>query len=245
MAPALEYRALAGFLGQRYQVLVIEEFGYGLSDAASSERTVEQITEELHQVIGQFGHETYSLMVHSIGGIYALYYADRYPEEVRHVIGIDPAVPKQNDVFDFQRINVLGAHLTRGMRACGLLSWTVRDPKKFMPPVKGMQWTFEEVESYRRLSLEKSANDTVLDEMRHIRRNSKVTHDMTFSVPVLCFLASQSAKQLKNWEGLHQEIMKEQQFSKILFLEGSHFLHYAYPQEIAAETMAWLEIQGV
>ena len=36
-------------------------------------------------------------MAHSIGGLYSVYYANTYPEEIQGFIGIDSSVPKQNE----------------------------------------------------------------------------------------------------------------------------------------------------
>src|SRR5690625_7977077 len=35
----------------------------------------------------------YILMPHSISGIYSMYFANTYPEEVKAIIGIDPTLP--------------------------------------------------------------------------------------------------------------------------------------------------------
>lgn len=48
-APGLDFKPLMDELSQTYHVIAIEPFGYGDSDTIGSPRTVENITDELHQ----------------------------------------------------------------------------------------------------------------------------------------------------------------------------------------------------
>ena len=74
-SPVLEFRPLAEKLGKTYKVITVEPFGYGLSDPADTERSIENIVEELHACLEEIGVHRYYLMAHSISGLYSLYYA--------------------------------------------------------------------------------------------------------------------------------------------------------------------------
>ena len=91
-SPVLEFRPLAEELGKTCKVITMEPFGYGLSDPADTERSIENIVEELHACLEKIGVRRYYLMAHSISGLYSLYYANTYPEEVRGFIGIDETI---------------------------------------------------------------------------------------------------------------------------------------------------------
>ena len=94
-APALDFAPLIREL-EGYQVVVVEGFGYGYSDTEAPPRTIENITSELHEAVTALDlEEPYILLGHSIAGIYDLYYANQYPEEVSAVIGIDASLPGQ------------------------------------------------------------------------------------------------------------------------------------------------------
>ena len=76
-----------------YDVIVVEGFGYGYSDMSARERTVENISTELHEALSSLDiKEPYVLAGHSLGAC-TLDYANRYPSEVSAVIGIDSTVP--------------------------------------------------------------------------------------------------------------------------------------------------------
>ena len=85
----------------------MEPFGYGLSDQVDTERSIENIIEELHTCLEEIGVHQYYLMAHSISGLYSLYYANTYPEEIHGFIGIDSSVPKQNENEPFNTIKFL------------------------------------------------------------------------------------------------------------------------------------------
>lgn len=66
----------------------MEPFGYGLSDQVDTERSIENIIEELYTCLEEIGVHQYYLMAHSISGLYSLYYANTYPEKIHGFIGI-------------------------------------------------------------------------------------------------------------------------------------------------------------
>ncbi|MED3576139.1 alpha/beta hydrolase, partial [Cytobacillus praedii] len=94
-APALDFKLLVDELSPFYKVVVIEPFGYGLSDETEKERSTENIVSEIHEALLQLNIDRYTLMGHSIAGIYGLDYVNKYPNEVSAFVGIDSSVPTQ------------------------------------------------------------------------------------------------------------------------------------------------------
>ncbi|MBI9011467.1 MAG: alpha/beta hydrolase [Clostridiales bacterium] len=92
--PSYRFKPLIEVLEVKHRV--IEYLGYGYSEETSSEKTVENITQEIHKLIQELGvSEPYILMSHSISGIYSHYYTGQYPDEVEALIGNESAVPLQ------------------------------------------------------------------------------------------------------------------------------------------------------
>ena len=56
--------------------------GYGLSSQTKRRRSVENIVEEIHQISKELGISRYTLMGHSIAGLYAVNYAQTYKNEM-------------------------------------------------------------------------------------------------------------------------------------------------------------------
>lgn len=50
-APALDFKPLIDELSPFYKVVVIEPFGYGLSDVTEKERTTENMVSEIHEAL--------------------------------------------------------------------------------------------------------------------------------------------------------------------------------------------------
>ncbi len=92
-APALDFKPLIDELSPFYKVVVIEPFGYGLSELTEKERSTENIVSEIHEALQQLNIERYILMGHSISGIYGLDYVNKYPNEVSAFVGLDSSVP--------------------------------------------------------------------------------------------------------------------------------------------------------
>lgn len=172
-SPVLEFRPLAEELGKTYKVITVEPFGYGLSDPADTERSIENIVAELHTCLEEIGVHQYYLMAHSISGLYSLYYANIYPEEVRGFIGIDSSVPKQNEnePFDTTKLNLLMAYLSKVKNALGvsrLLS--VGNPEKVIYADQNYSYSQEDLEVFRILSLDTSYNKTIMNELKQIEK---------------------------------------------------------------------------
>ncbi|WP_322923543.1 alpha/beta hydrolase [Paenibacillus campi] len=70
-------------------MVVVEPFGYGLSDVTDRLRTVDNITNEIHSALQQLTIDHYVLIGHSIAGIYGLDYVNKYAQEVIAFAGIE------------------------------------------------------------------------------------------------------------------------------------------------------------
>lgn len=91
-SPNIYFKPLAEALDSAYNVVVIEPFGYGLSDTTESVRTIENINSELYEALEVLDIDTCILLVHSIAGIYGLHFLYSYLEKVNAFIAIDNTV---------------------------------------------------------------------------------------------------------------------------------------------------------
>lgn len=70
--------------------------GYGYSDPTARAMTAQNITDDLHALLHSAGISGPLVLVgHSIGGLYATLYADRFPSEVAGLVLIDPSFAGQ------------------------------------------------------------------------------------------------------------------------------------------------------
>jgi pimeloyl-ACP methyl ester carboxylesterase len=65
--------------------------GYGYSDPSPRPLTAENVVDDLHALLEKAGIEHVVLVGHSIGGLYATLYADKYLDQVAGLVLIDPS----------------------------------------------------------------------------------------------------------------------------------------------------------
>jgi pimeloyl-ACP methyl ester carboxylesterase len=238
-SPALDFAPLIREL-DGYQVVVVEGFGYGYSDMEAPPRTVENITGELHQALSKAGvDEPYVLLGHSIAGIYDLYYANRYRDEVSAVVGIDASVPGQMNGLLGQ-----GNPLNRLISATGLLRAASTLVPSLVEP-DGTAYTPEEREQMRLMMNWNWANPALLDEARQGEHNFAVVEKMTFpnDLPVLSFIKKEGNQ--PRWRELHEEQLGNLQNSELVELNGGHYLHWTHSKAIAQRVTQFLSSLGV
>ncbi len=79
---------------KRTRVCSYDRAGMGFSDAAKSRRDASSVVSDLHALLQRAGVEPpYVLVGHSIAGMYAPLYADRYLSEVAGMVLVDPTPP--------------------------------------------------------------------------------------------------------------------------------------------------------
>lgn len=227
-APALDFKPLVEELSPFYRVVMIEPFGYGLSYGTSKERSTENIVSEIHEALQQLKIDRYTLMGHSIAGIYGLAYVNKYPNEVSAFVGIDSSVPTQGGMDEETPIQSL-----KFLEKSGL----IRLLKKIGgDPYAGLPYDDETKDQMRMISNKNSNNATVLNEIKNISANFKAAKNQTFpkNLPVLLFVLANDSE-VKDWIPLHEEQIKNSVHGKMITLEGAHYLHHTRSKEIAED----------
>lgn len=94
--PIDDFKPLINELSSDFRVVALEYFGYGESDIINDERSNGAIVKEIRIALNKLGIKPpYILMPHSMSGIYSLYYSNKYPAEVKAIVGIDMSLPQK------------------------------------------------------------------------------------------------------------------------------------------------------
>ncbi|MBE1555814.1 alpha/beta fold hydrolase [Sporosarcina limicola] len=224
-APALDFKLLVDELSPFYKVVVIEPFGYGLSDETEKERSTENIVSEIHEALQQLNIDRYTLMGHSIAGIYGLDYVNKYPNEVSAFVGIDSSVPTQP-----------GMDVKFPLKTFAFLeqSGLLRMIKKLSgDPYVGLSFDDQTKEQMRIISNKNSNNATTLNEMKHISSNFKGAQLLTFpkDLPLIFFIQANNTG-VEGWIPLHEKQVKDSVHGKVMTMEGEHYLHHTKSKAI-------------
>ena len=230
-SPVLDFAPLVRDLAKDHRVIVVEPLGYGLSDGTDRERTTENIVQEVHGALQALHVERYTLMGHSIAGLYGIEYANRFPEEVTAFVGIDTSVPGQPGMDTefpsglMQAAKNLG--LLRLLSAAGNAN-------------PGPAYTEHARDQMQMLSNRNSMSPTYLNEMAHISTNFQRALGTTFpkELPLLLFVVAENPEN-PDWVWLHQRQAASVADGTVVPLPGEHYLHHTHAGEIADGVRTW------
>ncbi len=231
-SPALDFKPLIDQLSSHYKVVVVEPFGYGLSDVTDKPRTVDNITNEIHEALQQLKINKYILMGHSISGIYGLDYVNKYPNEVTAFAGIDTSFPTQpTEVMDTESVSIL--------QKSGFYRLLVKlNPTQIMTPDVD-EATKEQI---KMITLKNMMNPDIVSEAQLLPTNFKAVQGLQFpkNLPVIFFLVKDDPD-IKNWTAQHEEQIKNSLHGKIVLLDGTHYLHYTQSKVMADDLKSFID----
>lgn len=231
-SPALDFEPLVAELAQDHRVIVVEPFGYGLSDGTERARTTDNIVDEIHEALQVLEVDRYVVMGHSIAGLYAIEYANRYADEVTAFVGIDSSVLGQPNMDTVFPTGLLGAAKNLGL--IRLVAHASGDG------LDGLDYDDDAREQMSLLSNRNSLTPTYLDEMNRIRTNFADAAGTGFPValPVLLFVVADNAGN-PDWLDLHESQAAEVDDGTVIPLDGEHYLHHTHAPEIADDFRLW------
>nr|BAA33096.1 ybdG [Bacillus subtilis] [Bacillus subtilis subsp. subtilis str. 168] len=79
-APAYEMKGLYSKFSKENKIAVVDRAGYGYSEVSHDDRDIDTVLEQTRKALMKSGNKPpYILMPHSISGIEAMYWAQKYP----------------------------------------------------------------------------------------------------------------------------------------------------------------------
>lgn len=231
-SPYYDFLPLTTKLSKDYEVITIEPFGYGLSSETKRKRTIENIVEEMHEVIGKLNLDHYVLGGHSIAGLYGVSYLNRYPDEkVDAFVGVDTSTPTQ----EMKSVNMAPFNF---LKKAGIMRLYIdSNPAKNL----SMDKNDPNVDQVRMLTLKNSINNNLDEELDLLQDNFKKTEKMKLpeNLPTILFVAVNDGRE--TWAAEHQEQIKQVKTGKVVELDGQHYLHHTQSEAIAKETKLFLD----
>ena len=203
--PIDDFMPLADKLSDEYKVVILEYFGYGKSDITEDERTNENIVNEIRSALNELDIKPpYILMPHSMSGLYSLYYADKHPDEVKGIIGIDMSLP-QNQLERWQNgsFKKLSSEELDGANVSIVNQWnSFYDNSKELENIKYPE------------------NLPVLAFLATEQVNA--VNDMI-----------KSGTMITSWEDINNNMITNSDIQNIKVLEGTHYLHHKQVNKIS------------
>ena len=240
------YRPLAKELAKTNKVVIIEYFGYGFSDDTSEERTIENIVNEIILCLKQLNiTKNIILMPHSQSGLYSLYYAEKYPDEIIAIIGLDMTLAEYEYDIDYSLLeknlgvteeeyksqyNKYPIALNFLVNKTGIMRWGegIYNNEEYKELRKYNLYSQEEIRVFRK-ELKIYPSKALLKEIKNTpnmiqqMRNHKYPNDL----PVLQFLNSNNAQILPeafgtDYEGLNKQMITNDSIQRYEIIQGKH-----------------------
>jgi pimeloyl-ACP methyl ester carboxylesterase len=230
-SPVLDFQPLIEELSEDFTVVVVERFGYGYSDLDVKERTVGNISSELHTALTALEVSgPYVLVAHSVAGIHTLDYMHRFPRDVSALVTIDATVPADFAIPDRR------SPWERAVSTSGALRWmTMLDPSLAAPVAPASAYSEEELERLRLMTIWNYANPSLIDENNRSGQNFDAVDGLNYpkDLPVLAFLSGQTMDAAPDWYRLHEKQLEALDRSELVVLDGHHYLHWTHSPTMA------------
>ena len=239
-SPYYDFKPLYSKLSDEYRCVVIEKFGYGFSDEIDGERDFDTILREDREALEKLGIEgPFVLCPHSLSGLEATLWAQKYPDEVEGIVGLDMSFgnnPKYKTLREGKAQKTL-TKLNKVVKVSGI--------NRFLLTISDNEGlSDEEVKQYIALVCKNQANDTVARENDAV---SGVCDEITSSplpdTPTIQYI---SADRIDNQDELKacDEIIAASKSGKRIDLNCGHYVHQYESERISTDMKEFISGLG-
>ena len=241
-SPTLDFKTLYSLFENNYQIAVVEKAGYGFSEISDIDRDIDTILFETREALNKAGikDKKYILFPHSMSGIEALYWANKYPDEIKGIVGLDPSVPK---AYENMRINNTLLNLVKFGADIGITRF-IPSIVNSSSAIKDGNLTDEEKELYRVIFYRRTETSSMLNETKMIKENAKKLESIdNTNVPMLFFVSNGEGTGYakEEWKKFIIDYINNKQNGEYKILECSHYVHNIEYQKIYNESIKFIE----
>ncbi|MBQ9022698.1 MAG: alpha/beta hydrolase [Eubacterium sp.] len=239
-SPILDFKALYSRLSDENRIVVVERFGYGFSDVVEGDRDMDTILRQDREALENAGIEApYVLCAHSMSGYEATLWAQKYPDEVEAIVGLDMCTPNCEDEETAQKeekLLKLAIGINKFEKVTGLLRIGSLDQSGTL--------TKEEDKLFTEICCRKLLNESVITEgdvKNTIAVNRELNAAPLPSVPMLLYISPDSTEFDENWEKGSQAMTDASENGILTELDCGHYVHDFEYERIAKEMKEFLK----
>lgn len=241
-SPILDFKSLYSRLDDDYKIAVVERLGYGFSDVADKPRDMDTVLEETRKALNSAGVKgPYILFPHSMAGLTAIYWAQRYPDEVSAIVGLDPAVPESYTDVD------LPNRIVFDMFSFGAKIGITRFIPSFangQPAIEAGSLTNHEKEIYKAVLYRRTETQPMIEEIESVKANvQKVGALPPPQVPMLFFTSNGKGTGIntKKWRHYQKHYLAKVNDSQQVILNYGHYVQDYKYKTIAAKSRQFIQ----
>ena len=176
------------------------------------------------------------LCPHSLSGLEATLWAQKYPDEVEAIVGLDMSSANYEGLAEIKEsfAQKSAIEINKIVKFSGINRF-------FMTISEFDGYSDEEVKQYKALVCKNQANDTVCRENDAIGGVCEEINAAALpKTPTLQFVSTQNSN-YEYWKSTHQELVDASTYGKLIELDCGHYLHQFESERIAAEMKDFIE----
>ena len=236
-SPILDFKNLTDSLSKKYKVVVVERAGYGFSEDSDRSRDVMEVLSETRQALAQ-AHVSgpYVIISHSMASLESLAWQEKYPNEVKALIGLDWALPASyEDLKDNQALLTVAYWSSK----IGLLRYF---PESFY--IKNPTLTETERQQYKLLAYKQLMSQAMLHESRLAKENAKkVPSSINPKIPALLLVSNGEGTTFSQseWQRYAERFASDQSNVQVDYIDAPHDLYHYQSDAIVSRIKEFLE----
>ena len=236
-SPILDFKNLTDSLSKKYKVVVVERAGYGFSEDSDQSRDVMTVLSETRQALSQAEVSgPYVIVSHSMASLESLAWQEKYPNEVRALIGLDWALPASyKDLKEHPTLMTLAYWTSK----IGLLRYF---PESFY--IKNPTLTETERQQYKLLAYKQLMSQAMLHESRLAKENAKkVPSSINPKIPALLLVSNGEGTTFSQseWQRYAERFASDQSNVQVVYMDAPHDLYHYQSNAIVSRIKEFLE----
>ena len=236
-SPILDFKNLTDSLSKKYKVVVVERAGYGFSQDSDQSRDVMTVLSETRQALSQAEVSgPYVIVSHSMASLESLAWQEKYPDEVKALVGLDWALPASyEDLKDNQALLTVAYWSSK----IGLLRYF---PESFY--IKNPTLTETERQQYKLLAYKQLMSQAMLHESRLAKENAKkVPSSINPKIPALLLVSNGEGTTFSQseWQRYAERFASDQSNVQVDYMDAPHDLYHYQSDAIVSRIKEFLE----
>ena len=236
-SPILDFKNLTDSLSKKYKIVVVERAGYGFSEDSNQSRDVMEVLSETRQALSQAEVSgPYVIISHSMASLESLAWQEKYPNEVRALIGLDWALPASyEDLKEHSKLMTLAYWTSK----VGLLRYF---PESVY--LKNHDLTDSERRQYRFLAYKQLLSKAMLNETRAVKENAHKVSGFTIDskIPVLLFVSNGEGTGFSQseWQNYAKDFARNRSNVQVVYEYAPHDLYHSKKNEVVSQINSFL-----
>ena len=235
-SPILDFKDISDSLSKKYKVVIVERAGYGYSEDSNQSRDVMEVLSETRQALSQADVTgPFIILSHSMASLESLAWQEKYPDEVKALVGLDWALPASyEDLKDNQTLLTVAYWSGK----IGLLRYF---PESFY--IKNPKLTEAERQQYKLLAYKQLMSQAMLHESRLVKENAKkVPSSINPKIPTLLLVSNGEGTTFSQseWQHYAEKFASDQSNVKVIYMDVPHDLYNYQSHEVVSRIKEFL-----